>query len=212
MSTPVSYTGAEPSFAWDAASTPKTSRLFDLRPPGVPVDAKPIYDADLDCIIGYQKEEVGVFRIYTLDGDISVTEKPLETPLFDPLDVLFMVGGIWRAGLRGLTNWGVRGVGASLERATLYGLRARYYALMQRPLRFAATPLKHMKNPDRFVPVQILRLAIKYGKRFPDPQGKAGLFLYRCQMTANGGKKYMLEVLVRESDYTILHFVYENLK
>ncbi len=207
-----SYSGNEPSFGWDASQKPKSAGLFDICPPGVPFDAKPIYDTDLDCIIGYQKENAGVFRTYTLDGDISVSEKPLETPLFDPLDVLFMVGGVWRAGLRGLTEWGVKGVGASLERTALYSLRTRYYALMQRPLRFAATPLEHMKNPDRFVPVHILRLAIKYGKRFPDPQGKAGLFMYRCQMTAHGGKKYMLEVLVRESDYTILHFLYEYLK
>ncbi|WP_395068851.1 hypothetical protein [Paraburkholderia silvatlantica] len=216
MSTPLSYTGDEPSFAWDATQKPKFAGLFDIRPPSVPFDAKPIYDADLDCIIGYQKEDAGVFRIYTLDGDISVSERPLETPLFDPLDVVFMVGGIWRSGLRGLTEWSVKGVGASLERTTLYGLRARYFALMQQPLRFAAEPLAHMKEPGRFVPVHILRLAIKYGKRTPDPRGIPGLFMYKIAMTRLGGnqvgKKYILEILVNEKDYIIYHFQYGPVK
>ncbi|SIT47441.1 conserved hypothetical protein [Paraburkholderia piptadeniae] len=211
MSTPLSYTGDEPSFAWDATRKPRAAGLFDMRPPSVPIDAKPIYDADLDCIIGYQKENAGVFRIYTLDGDISVSEKPLEAPLLDPLDVLFMVGGIWRVGVRGLTDWGVKAVGASLERATLFGLRSRYYALMQRPLRFAPKPLMHMKNSGRYVPVHILRLVIKYGERTPDPRGKAGIFMYTHPI-ARDGKAYMLEVLVRDSDYTVLHFVYKPLQ
>lgn len=160
---------------------------------------------------GYQKEVAGVFSIYTLDGDVSVSERSLEPPLIDPLDMLLMVGGVWRAGLRGLTEWGIRGVGVPLGRATLLGLRTRYYALMQRPLHFTAAPLEHMANPYRYVPVHILRLAIKYGKRTVDPRGYAGLFMYRCPMT-HEGKTYMLEVLVRENDYTILHFMYRQLK
>ncbi|WP_233866850.1 hypothetical protein [Paraburkholderia adhaesiva] len=216
MSTPMTYTADKPSFEWDVHLKPKGAGLFDLRPPGVPIDAKPVYDTDLDCIIGYQKEDAGVFRTYSLGGDISVSERPLETPLFDPLDVVFMVGGIWRSGLRGLTEWGVKGVGASLERTTLYGLRARYYALMQQPLRFAAEPLAHMKEPGRFVPVHILRLAIKYGKRTPDPRGTPGFFMYKIAVTRLGryqvGKKYILEVLVKEKDYIIYHFQYSPIK
>ncbi|WP_322046140.1 hypothetical protein [Paraburkholderia sp. J67] len=216
MSTPLIDTGDEPSFEWDGSLKPKGAGLFDLRPPGVPFDAKPIYDTDLDCIIGYQKENAGVFRIYALDGGIAVNEVPLETPLFDPLDAVFLVGGVWRAGLRGVAEWGVKGVGASLERTALYSLRTRYYALMQRPLRFAAEPLRHMKEPGRFVPVHILRLAIKYGKRTPDPRGASGIFMYKIPITRLGesktSKKYVLEVLVSESDYIIYHFKYGPVK
>jgi hypothetical protein len=204
-------TADEPSFAWDAALKPSGTGLFDIRPPSVPFDAKPIYDADLDCIIGYQREFGGVSRVYSLDGTISVSEKPLESPLIDPLDVLFIVGGIWREGLRGLTEWGMKGVGSSMGRATLFGLRARYYALMQRPLQFATKPLVHMQNPGRYVPVHVLRLAIKYGKRTPDPQGTKGLFMYTYPMMRNG-RSYVLEILVRERDYTILHFVFEPVR
>lgn len=87
---------------------------------------------------------------------------------------------------------------------------------MQRPLRFAAEPLAHMKEPGRFVPVHILRLAIKYGERGPDPWGTAGLFMYKIPMTRLGGnqmgKKYLLEVLVNERNYVIYHFQYVPLK
>lgn len=211
MSALPTYTGDEPSYSWDASKKPKAGGLFDARPPGVPFSAKPIYDADLDAVIGYQQEIAGVSRIYTLDGHVSLSEKPLESPLIDPLDVLFIVGGIWRAGLRGITEWGVKGVGSAIGRATLFGLRTRYYALMERPLRFAAAPLAHMAESGRYVPVHILRLAIKYGKRIPDPKGHAGVFQYTYPMMRNGSN-YMLEVVVRESDYTILHFAYKYIK
>jgi hypothetical protein len=216
MSAPSTYTGNEPSFAWNDAQKPKAAGLFDLRPPGVPFNAKPIYDADLDCIIGYHQEAAGVSRIYSLDGHVSVSEKPLESPLIDPLDALFIVGGFWRAGLRGITDWGLKGVGSNIGRVTLFGLRTRYYALMQRPLRFAAEPLAHMKEPGRFVPVHILRLAIKYGERTPDPRGAPGIFMYKIAMSRLGkshvGKKYILEVLVSEKNYVIYHFKYDPLK
>ncbi|NML29806.1 hypothetical protein [Paraburkholderia antibiotica] len=213
MSALQTYTGDELSYSWDESQKPKAAGLFDVRPPGVPFNAKPIYDADLDCIIGYQQEVAGVSRIYGLDGHVSVSEKPLESPLFDPLDVLFMVGGFWRAGLRGLTEWGIKGIGSQIGRATLYGLRARYYALVQRPVRFSAKALEHMMDPDRFVPLHILRLAVKYGSRIPDPRNRPGLYMYEIAMSRLGayqvGKKYVLEVLVNEKDYIIYHFKYD---
>lgn len=216
MSALLTYTGDEPSYSWDESQKPKAAGLFDVRSPGVPFNAKPIYDADLDCIIGYQQEVAGVSRIYGLDGHVSVSEKPLESPLFDPLDVLFMVGGFWRAGLRGLTEWGIKGIGSQIGRETLFGLRARYYALAQRPLQFSAKALVRMKEPGRFVPVHILRLAIKYGVRTPDPQGEAGLYMYKIAMSRLGknqvGKDYILEVLVNEKDYIIYHFQYDPIK
>ncbi|MGF6634587.1 hypothetical protein [Paraburkholderia tuberum] len=209
MSTPFPYTVSESSFAWNG-KRPTVRALFDARPPTVPRDAKAIFDEDLGCIIGYKKEVAGVFRIYTLDGGESLSEKPLEAPLIDPLDVLFLVGGIWTAGTRGITRAGIRGVGSAIDRTTLFRLRTRYHALMQRPLRFAAAPLAHMGNPGRYVPVHILRLTLKYGKRAADPAGHTGVFQYTYPITRNG-TAYMLEVVVRESDYTVLHFAYKPL-
>jgi len=171
------YTGSEQSFVWSGRS-PISSGQFDVRPPNVPRTAKPIYDADLDCIIGYQTGLSGVFRTYDLEGRVSVSERPLEAPLFDPFDVVFVIGGLWKAGVRQLTRAGVRGLGVTMGQVTLLGLRARFSALSKRPLRFAAAPLAHMQEEGRFVPVHILRLAIRYGKRTADPKGHRGIYRY----------------------------------
>ncbi|WP_175719773.1 hypothetical protein [Burkholderia anthina] len=74
---------------------------------------------------------------------------------------------------------------------------------------------EHMANPGRFVPVHILHLALKYGRRMPDPQSVAGVFRYEIQMSrfVKRGATFIrerktLEIVVRESDWTILHFMY----
>ncbi len=65
-----------------------------------------------------------------------------------------------------------------------------------------------MATRGRYVPVHILHLAIKYGRRSPDPQRVKGAFLYTIKMLKNG-KEYVLEVVVREKDWTILHFLFK---
>lgn len=67
-----------------------------------------------------------------------------------------------------------------------------------------------MKDPTRFVPVHILRLAILHGKRAPDPRGKLGYFMYTINVKFRG-KPYQLEVLLHEREYSIAHFLYEKL-
>ncbi|SCC01206.1 hypothetical protein GA0061070_100688 [Kosakonia oryziphila] len=75
-----------------------------------------------------------------------------------------------------------------------------------------------MQNPGRYVPLQIQEKAIRYGRRMPDPKKKPELFRYETEIyrlvenkQAKGTyyyKKYTLEVLVREKDWTISHFQY----
>jgi hypothetical protein len=65
-----------------------------------------------------------------------------------------------------------------------------------------------MATSGRYVPIHILHLAIKYGKRAVDPKGVQGAFLYTIKMLKNG-TEYTLEVVVREADWTILHFLYK---
>jgi hypothetical protein len=72
-----------------------------------------------------------------------------------------------------------------------------------------------MENPGRFVPVHIIHPTIKHGKRMPDPQKVAGVFRYEIPMSRfiKRGAGYVkeqktLEGVVRESDWTILHFMY----
>ena len=169
---------SEPSFVWSGRNT-ISARQFEIRPRGLPPDAEPIYDEDLDCIIGYQQcRTQGVAHIYDLTGTfVSVSEAPLEPPPFEPLDAILIVGSLWRAGLRGIARGGIRGVGAAIGRSQLASLRTRFAAFMQRPLRFTATPLQHMKEAGRFVPVHILRLAILHGKRVTDPRGYSGFYM-----------------------------------
>ncbi|MDR5779267.1 hypothetical protein QCE63_07460 [Caballeronia sp. LZ065] len=205
------YDNDEPSYHWDDKREPAASDIFELRPPGVPERAKSIYDEYLNAVIGYQDEIAGVSRIYSLDGIMHLTEKPLETPLLDPLDIILMIGGFSRAGMQSFTRSGLRGIGATIGEHTLSGLRSRYLAMSQAPIKFAAQPLTHMRNPHRFVPVHILRLAIMFGKRGPDPKNMKGLSMYEQAIKING-KAYVLEVLVREKDYTILHFLYKQIR
>jgi hypothetical protein len=42
----------------------------------------------------------------------------------------------------------------------------------------------------------------------PDPQRVQGAFLYTIKMLKNG-KEYALEIVVREKDWTILHFLFK---
>lgn len=69
--------------------------VFDLRPPGVPPSAVPIFDDELSAVIGYRFQAVaGVFKLVDLEGKlVGMEEVPLETPLFDPIDLLFLFGG-----------------------------------------------------------------------------------------------------------------------
>jgi hypothetical protein len=45
--------------------------------------------------------------------------------------------------------------------------------------------------------------------RTADPKGHPGVFQYTVPMTRRG-VSYKLEVVVRERDYTVLHFVYRR--
>ncbi|WP_080432162.1 hypothetical protein [Burkholderia ubonensis] len=203
------YTGTEAAHVWHGRS-PISSALFEIRPSNLSIQAEPLFDSGLDAIIGYRTESGGVTYVYDLDGEcVSVTERPLETPLIDPVDAIFLIGSVWRSGARVMARIGGYGAHAIISRSVLSGLRTRFAASSSKQLRFAATPLAHMQEPWRFVPVHILRLAIRHGKRIPDPKGHQGIFQYTAPMT-HRGVRYQLDVVVRESDYTVLHFVYKR--
>ena len=87
-------------------------------------------------------------------------------------------------------------------------VRSVYRAIRFRgALNFTATTAARMADPGRRVPHHILKLAVRFGRRSPDPQGVAGAFRYATPMIRNG-RQYTLEVVLRESDQTILHFLY----
>ncbi|MDC0749638.1 hypothetical protein [Polyangium mundeleinium] len=66
----------------------------------------------------------------------------------------------------------------------------------------------HMAEAGRHVPRHTLAEAIQHGTRMPDPQGAPGAIKILQQITVNG-KSRTLEIIYREADNTILHFLYK---
>ena len=72
--------------------------------------------------------------------------------------------------------------------------------------KFGGSAGRHMENPSRVVPVQILEQAIKGSKGVADPKGSRAL-MHTTEMFKNG-KTYNLEVLYDKGTNTIWHFKY----
>lgn len=216
------YTGEEKALELPVTETIEPDSVFDLRPLDIPAGAVPIFDDELYAVIGYRHEcTTGVYRLYNLEGKIvGMEENGLETPLIDPLDLIFFAGGIFRAIGKGIVTGTIRTApkvaaltatrisARVLAISVLGAMRTAFKGLSVRSLKFTATTAARMATKGRYVPTHILHLAIKYGKRAADPQGAKGAFLYTTKIFRNG-TEYTLEVVVRESDWTILHFLYK---
>ncbi|WP_208933618.1 hypothetical protein [Paracidovorax avenae] len=213
------------------AIPPGVEDVFEIRPPSVPKAANAIVDERMGGCIGYAYEGArGVWHIYNYLGDVvAMEELPLEEPLIDPLDVLIIGGAVLKIGRWG---WMARKKAAAAATATSAAMMQRFARLLTakllspspRQLKFTETAAKHMSESGRYVPLHILSAAIRFGARKADPQGVKGLFMYRAEMLKlrktkvmiNGRsevryipQKYNLEVVVRESDWTITHFLYK---
>lgn len=205
---------------------------FSIAIAPIPDGAAPIVDEISGDCVGFMYEGAkNVWHILDVTGQyVGIEESPLETPLVDPYDLILVgpaVLKVIRAGIGAVAGLMVRGAAISAIPKIANGLMPilRSRLLHIKSLRFTSTTAAHMANPGRFVPVHILHLAIKYGKRMPDPQKVTGVFRYEIQMTRfvkrstpeKGGKQIVnyvkelkdLEVVVRESDWTILHFLYK---
>ncbi|MGG6108297.1 hypothetical protein QNH99_03475 [Pantoea allii] len=198
--------------------------FFEIRPRFLPHGAKPIVDDETGMCIGYSVSQApGLWQIYDTEGNFfRLEEAPLESPLIDPTDLVLLAAGAFRIFLAGraLLQSGVRAaVTVNLSHATISLLRGRLkIGLSARSLKMTESAAKHMYEPGRYVPLQIQEKAIRYGTRMPDPLRKPGLFRYETRMyrlvedkQKKGSyfyKPYRLEVLVREKDWTIMHFQY----
>jgi len=216
------YTGTETSVPENSVRPASSSEYFQIVSGKVPAGAIPVFDDAHHVAIGYRTPYVGgIARVYDLEGrQVYIEELPLETPLFDPIDLILIVGSVGRIIVRGLTRAGAEVASEvaakaasralSVEGASI--LRVIFRSIMQRELRFTATTAARMAQPGRFVPIQILKLAVRYGVRDADPAGVAGAFRYSIKVLraskviGKPAKEYMLRIVVRESDGTILHF------
>lgn len=219
------YSSADLSIDIDTDTLPVLNSYFGIRPPGLPVNAQPILDETIGACIGYSWEGTrGVWHIYDAHGQqVGIEESPLERSTFGPED--FIIIGVLgfkvlRSGWSAATNLARKSpdlvkIGAVTTKSIVATLRSRIFAPSAKRIKFTEKTAMHMANPGRFVPVHILHLAIQFGKKLPDPQGVVGAFRYEIQMfrfvkrgTVYQKEAKILEVVVRESDWTILHFMY----
>ncbi|KAI3589790.1 hypothetical protein D9X30_5373 [Cupriavidus sp. U2] len=182
--------------------------LFEVRPRYLPRDARPILDDDLDCIIGYHRRFGLRSHLYDLNGDMfSVAEDLSNLPPPEKRDPLMVVGGLWRANVRGVTAVGLTGTGATLATATLAQLRTRFARLAQSSLLYRGAALARMDDPQRFVPVHILRLAMRHGESVTPPPGLTRASRYLASMLIRR-QPFMLDVVTANGNTTIVDFEY----
>lgn len=197
--------------------------FFEIRPSYLPGNAKPITDETSGMCIGYSVAQApGLWQIYDVQGHfLHIEEAPLETPLIDPTDIVLLALGVSRILRTGrvLFEAGSRAaISAKISQGTVSILRGRLkFGLHARNLKMTKTAASHMYEPARYVPLQIQERVIRYGKRMPDPREGKEMFRYETdiyklrfdkQLQEYVYQKYKLEVIVRESDWTISHFQY----
>lgn len=220
----LTYSGTEAGKSLSVSPLRITDTAFAVAVPSLPHGARPIIDDQSGACVGFIHEGAkNVWHIFDVSGHcVGIEESPLETPLIDPYDLILIgpaVVKFMRAGFsvvaRLATGRAAVSATSKITSRILPLLRSRLQGLSVKRLQFTETTAKHMANPGRFVPVHILHLAIKYGKRIPDPQKVAGVFRYEIRMSrfVKRGRTFVreqktLEVVVRESDWTILHFMY----
>lgn len=219
-------TQEEPGYFYTFPSRLPNGVFFELPPRNRPHNSQPILDDETGMCIGYSVNQApGLWRIYDTDGIfVQMEEAPLESPLIDPTDIALLAFGVFRILRTGRALFEASkrvALAAKLSHATISFLRGRLKAgLSVRNLKVTKKVAMHMGNPGRYVPMLIMEKAIRYGARSPDPQKIAGQFVYRTEMyrlvkrTVGNEVKYVYEryrlhVLVREKDWTIMHFHYD---
>jgi hypothetical protein len=80
--------------------------------------------------------------------------------------------------------------------------------LLDKNINFSVTAAKHMDNPNRYIPVQLMKDVIENSKSIPDPRGSNALMYYDVFYRTN--KKYNIEVLYDKPSNTIYHFEYHR--
>ncbi len=156
--------------------------------------------------------EVGIRQLLSGESESSGLSLGLQYLGTDPgvaelLDITRSVAGTMGAGAGAAALGGQGGLPISVATT---GITADERALLQLAgeLNFTQTTAQHMAEAGRYVPRLTLADAILSGQRMPDPQAAAGAARIAQQVWING-TKYELEIIYREADRTILHFLYK---
>ncbi len=188
----------------------------------LPHNAQPVVDDQTGVCIGYSVAHgPGLWRIYDAEGRFATLEEsPLETPFIDPLDIVLFTFGAFRllrTGRALLETAASSRMSIALSEASLNILKGRFkFGLSAIRLKFTRTTAARMADPGRYIPIQILEKAIRFGSRRPDVQEVAGQFEYRIGMSRLSKriegtrivyyhKDYILHVVVNERDWTVVH-------
>ena len=215
MGETMSYTGDEAAVDLAISEPVEPHVVFEIKPKNLPPNAVPIYDQELRAVIGYRVFQ-GLYYYLDLAGNVvHIEERGLKSPLLDPTDLIWIFRGVVvrSLGKGALTTGtqtvatGIRLSAKTIAASALASMRAFFRGLSSRSLKFTAKTVTRMCTKERHVPMQTLQLAIKYGKRALDPQGVKGAYEYTMPLIRNG-KNYILKVIVRETDWVILHFHY----
>lgn len=181
-----------------AAPRPWTGRyavsagLFEIRPRQLPCDVRPVLDDDLDCIIGYQRTFAYRSYRYDLNGNmLAVWEamKDLSPP--EKRDSVLVVGGhrcpdcADHGGAIAQAFRRSRTLAAAVHRGTH----------------------RRMDDPERFLPVHILRLAMRHGERAAPPPGWPGATRYLVRMLIRR-LPFTLDVVTANTDTVVVQFDY----
>lgn len=182
--------------------------LFEIRPRFLPADVRPVLDDDLDCIIGYYRRFGARAHLFDLDANACwVWEETQPLPPPEKRDPVLVVGGLWVENARGVTALGLTGTGAPLSAPVIASLRSRFAALARSPLLYSEAALARMEDPQRFLPVHILRLAMSHGERAAPPLAQPDARRYLARMLVRR-QPFMVNLVTAHEDTTILDFEY----
>ena len=182
--------------------------LFEIRPRCLPRDVQPILDESLDCIIGYHRRFGIRSHLFDLNGDMFAVREDLTSlqPL-EKRDPVLVSGKLWNEQVRGITTLGLMGTGVTLAPAALAQLRARFAGLAQSSLLYREAALVRMDDAQRFVPVHILRLAMRHGDRIAPPPGLVRGTRYLARMLIRR-QPFILDLVTANTNTTIVQFEY----
>ncbi|CAG2137533.1 hypothetical protein [Cupriavidus numazuensis] len=193
----------QPAFAW-AGRYPVSPGWFEIRPVRIPRDARPVYDEDFDCITGYHRHFGRTALTYDLLGGFVAIDEVGEAGLQQAGAPYLAIGALWQPGAAGVTRAGFHAEGAALGARTGASLRERVIELSRLPLHFSMAALADMQQAERFVPLHILRLAMRCGCCEPSTDHEDTA---TARYTAGITRKRvpaLLELVVRVADRTIL--------